>query len=246
MTVYQQEGYEVRFDWGEEGAAALAEACDVLVVIDVLTFTTTVGVAVARGAVVLPYRLRDGGADAFARAHDALLAVPRREVGEGHPYSLSPATVAAVPAGTRIVLASPNGATVTTAAAGGRARLIAASLRNAAAAAAAARSLGGVVGVVAAGERWPDGALRPAFEDVVGAGAVIDRLGPDGLSPEALSARAAFAAARHDIPGLLAECASGRELIAAGYPDDVRLAAEVEVSRIVPLFDGTAFRAFEP
>ena len=55
--------------------------------------------------------------------------------------------------------------------------MIAGGLRNAAAVAAAAARAGDVVGVIAAGERWPDGSLRPAIEDLLGAGLDPGRAG---------------------------------------------------------------------
>jgi 2-phosphosulfolactate phosphatase len=83
------------------------------------------------------------------------------------------------------------------------------------------------VAVVAAGERWPDGSLRPAVEDLYGAGAVIEALrvlGWTDLSPEARAAAAAYTAVRPDLGQALAASASGRELVAAGFGEDVAIA----------------------
>jgi 2-phosphosulfolactate phosphatase len=139
-----------------------------------------------------------------------------------------------------VVLASPNGATVSLAAAEAGAVVLAGCLRNASAVAAAARDLGGPVGVVAAGELRHDGSLRPAVEDLIGAGAVLNALGGHP-SPEARAAVAAFLDAAPDLPSVLAGCASGRELAARGLDADLRLAAEHDVSRTVPRLEGGAF-----
>ena len=140
MTTEEQTGFDPRLAWGVEATIELAPSCPVLVV-------------VARGARVAPRPWPD----ATLRA------------GPG-PGSLSPAALAGVAPGTLVELASPNGATVSLAAAGAGALVLVGCLRNASAVAAAARRLGGPVGVVAAGERRPDGSLRPAVEDLVGAG----------------------------------------------------------------------------
>jgi 2-phosphosulfolactate phosphatase len=47
-----QSSYQVRFDWGVEGADAVASDADVIVIVDVLSFCTTVDVAVAGGGYV--------------------------------------------------------------------------------------------------------------------------------------------------------------------------------------------------
>ncbi|MCU1650541.1 MAG: 2-phosphosulfolactate phosphatase, partial [Pseudonocardia sp.] len=68
--------------------------------------------------------------------------------------------------------------------------------------------------VIAAGERWPDGSLRPAVEDQWGAGALIEALrarGWSGLSPEAETAAASYRAVAGDLGSALGACAGGRE-----------------------------------
>jgi 2-phosphosulfolactate phosphatase len=102
------------------------------------------------------------------------------------------------------------------------------------------RGVGGPVGVVAAGERRPDGSLRFAVEDLLGAGAILTALG-GRPSPEARAAVAAFLDAAPDLPATLASCTSGRELVARGLAADLDLAAEHDVSRTVPRLAGGAF-----
>ncbi|MEZ5094765.1 MAG: 2-phosphosulfolactate phosphatase [Nocardioides sp.] len=197
---------------------------------------------------MLPYPWGEAEAAAYAAAHGAVLARGRRQaLTEGGGPSLSPASLVATEAGARLVLPSPNGSMIAHALAAGGATVVAASLRNAPAVAGwlAARAEDGPVAVLAAGERWPDGSLRPAVEDLWGAGAVVDALadsGVTGLSPEAAQAAAAFAAVRDRVADELARCASGRELVAAGFADDVRLAGEHAVARVVPVLGNGAFR----
>ena len=92
---FDQDGHRVRFEWGPNGLRRLAPGSDVVVIVDVLSFTTAVDIAVGRGATVLPYRWHDGGelhgcgsgiekamkgqsADVdLAAAHDASAVVPR-------------------------------------------------------------------------------------------------------------------------------------------------------------------------
>ena len=140
----------------------------------------------------------------------------------------------------RETLASPNGATVSLDLADAGAVVLAGCLRNASAVAAAARDLGGPVGVVAAGERRLDGSLRPAVEDLVGAGAILHALG-GRPSPEARAAIAAFLDAAPDLASVLAACISGRELAARGLAGDLRMAAGLDVSQAVPRLSGGVF-----
>lgn len=243
---HDQGAYAVRCDWGPAGAAHVP--ADVAVVVDVLSFTTTVAVAVGQGIEVLPFRWRDDRARAYAASRGALLAVGRLEAREqAGRVSLSPAAMAEVTGVDRIVLPSPNGSTIALALAGTGARVVAGSLRNASAVAAHLAPLvrdGATCVVVQAGERWPDDTLRPCVEDLWGAGAILCglvRLGVEGLSPEARAATHAWAGAQ--LPTDLRDCAGGRELAAAGFADDVEMAAQVDASDVVPVLEGDTFVA---
>lgn len=234
-----QQLYRVRLTWGAEGVQLLAPVSDVVVIVDVLSFSTAVDVAGGRGASVIPRRWRDESATDHARATSVTLAVSRREVSAGAPYSLSPATLATIPAGTRLVLPSPNGSTLAVIAARSGAIVLAGCLRNATAVGLAAHQLGRRVAVVAAGEHWPDGAgWRPALEDELGAGGIVDAIGSDP-SPEAWLAVAAYRAAGPEAATLIADSESGRELRDAGFSRDVEIATQLDVSQVVPrLVDG--------
>jgi 2-phosphosulfolactate phosphatase len=207
-----------------------------VIVVDVLSFSTAVDVAVGRGARVLPQRYGDpDAARADALARGLLPAGPR----DGTAPSLRPSSLVGLPAGTGIALPSPNGATLCAAVADSGAVLFAGCLRNASAVAAAALAVGGPVGIVPAGERWPGDTLRVAAEDAIGAGAIAAAMPAAQRSPEAELAVAQFAAARARLPEVLATTASGRELLADGYGADVELAAAYDTSGIAPrLRDG--------
>jgi 2-phosphosulfolactate phosphatase len=98
--------------------------------------------------------------------------------------------------------------------------------------------------VVPAGERWGDGSMRPAVEDLIGAGAIINYLMEKrSVSAEASVALSAYRAAAERLHETLAECSSGRELIERGFGKDVEMAAELNCSRCAPMLVGGAYRA---
>lgn len=214
----------VHVEWGAVGAARLAESCDVVVVCDVLSFSTVVSVAVAGGVTVYPHPWNDPRAAGRAAELGAVLAGAR-----GTEASLAPSTFAC-PAGSGVVLPSPNGAMCALAADAAGAMVMSAALRNRRAVARWIDANAGTVGIVAAGERWPDGSLRPAYEDWIGAGALAALLDADSCSPEAAAAAAAFALRRP-----LAEVMSGVELADKGFADDVRMAEELDADDVAPL-----------
>lgn len=233
--------FDARCDWGADGLHRAARGAEIIVIVDVLSFATAVSIAVERGATVFPFARRGDEAAAYARRRDALLAGDR---DQGAGYSLFPHSLLTIPAGTRLVQPSPNGATLTLAAAAYCPTVCVGCLRNAAAVASVCRAVGGTVAVVAAGEVWRgetarEDALRFAVEDLVGAGAILTALAPRRPSPEAAAAMALFHPAQSALPRFLLECASGQELIARGYGADVGLAAERDVGQAVPfLRDG--------
>jgi len=227
--VFDQAEYDFRCEWGLAGANVLGPISDVVIVVDVLSFSTAVDIAVARGAAVLPYGWRDRPAEEFAASKGAWLAAPRSSHGG---YSLSPASLLSIPAGAALVLPSPNGSTLCLHT--GRVVTFTACLRNSAAVAARARECGRHIAVIPAGEQWSDGSLRPGIEDWIGAGAVLAEL-RGGLSPEAEAAVAAFERHRRNLHDVLMRCGSGRELVARGFARDVELAAEWGASGAAPV-----------
>ena len=236
---HRQAAYAVRFDWGPTGAGAIAEGADVAVVVDVLSFTTTLTVAVERGIEVWPFPWKDERAPAYAEERDAALAVGRRAAREAAGGRDQPQPRRHGP---------PHGCLETGAPVAQRVEDLCRSRRR--------RGRGGRRLPPQPhggrpqpqrdrhgrggrrGERWPDGSLRPCAEDLWGAGATIAALvdlGATDLSPEARVAEAAFRAVAGDVPAQLRDCAGGRELTAAGFGPDVAVAAELDVTDVVPV-----------
>ena len=247
-AVFGQGRFRVRMVWASAGAAAAVRRGDVAVVVDVLRFTTTLNVATDLGTDVYPYAFGADAAADFARRLDAKLAVGRRQVRTSEDVSLSPASILAASPAHRLVLPSPNGSALSFGLIDAGATVAGACLRNRRAVAAwvrAALERDRAVGVtvVAAGERWGDGSLRPAVEDLWGAGAVLAALEGfvGGFSPEARTAAAAFGAVKGSLESVLLDCASGQELVTAGFAEDVRLAAQLDVSDGVPVLDHDRF-----
>ena len=233
---FDQQEFDIRCEWGEHGIAVLAPLSDVAVIVDVLSFSTSVDIAVHQGAVVFPYRGNHIEAAEFAASVQAVLADPSRSLGRP---SLSPQSLVNIPANTRIVLPSPNGATLTLAAKS--TPVLAGCLRNAQAVARAAKHYGSKIAVIPAGERWPDDhSLRPSLEDLIGAGAIISHLN-GRLSPEARGAVAIFREAESALGEWLSQCSSGKELIERGYREDVLLASQLDISTSAPVLKDGAF-----
>ena len=236
MKVFEQHGFEVRFGWGPNGLRTLAPLVEAVVIVDVLSFSTAVDVALDRGVVVFPYRWHNGTEFAFAASVGAEVAA--KEPGDG--WSLRPSSLVEAPAGLRLLLPSPNGSALAFGASdAGASTTIVGCVRNAEA---VARSLDDAesVAVIAAGERWRGtvGPLRPAIEDQLGAGRIVRALGRSSVSPEARTAVQTADVADDELAWLISESASGRELRSRGFAGDVRLAVDADCSAVVPKLDG--------
>jgi 2-phosphosulfolactate phosphatase len=235
---YDQLPYDIRCEWGLPGIEQLAPASDVVVIVDILSFSTCVDIAVSRGAVVYPYKWKGGPHEYDRSSIDAGAQLASQERSAAR-FSLSPASLTGIAPGTKLVLPSPNGSALSLAT--GIRPTLAGCFRNAKAIALAAQMLGTAILVVPAGERWADGSLRPAIEDLLGAGSIICHLNGK-KSPEAQIAQAAFLSVESRLEATLRACSSGRELIERGFEQDVRLAAQLDASDTVPALRDGAYQ----
>jgi 2-phosphosulfolactate phosphatase len=239
---FNQDEFQIHCEWGLEAVKRLAPTSGTVVIVDVISFTTCVDVAISRGGQVYPYPWRDERSIEFARSTGAILATSSRKDPGG--FSLAPSSMLHLPRGTKVVLPSPNGATLSLAT--GTTPTFAGCLRNAPAVAAAAAATAGDrrITIIPAGERWEDGSLRPALEDWMGAGAILHALqekapSPGRLSPEAEVAVAVFLHFRQRLFETLAACSSGKEAADRGSIEDIHLAADWNASQVAPrLVDG--------
>lgn len=231
--------HEVHVEWGLDGLLSRLDQTDVYVIVDVLSFSTCVDVAVEQGAHILPSR---EGPEAWelARESGAELATRRGRKGR---YTLSPVSFYEIPAGTTVVLPSANGASLCLETA--EIPTFTACLRNSTAVAGAAVQIGKRITVVAAGERWPNGSLRPALEDWIGAGAVVARMAAR-RTPEASAAEAAFSHVRGRLVSTLMATPTGHELVYRGFEMDVHCAAELDATRRAPILVENVFLPVDP
>jgi 2-phosphosulfolactate phosphatase len=240
MSYTDQSEYDVRVEHGFQGLAAVAAASiATIIVVDVLSFSTCVSVAVERGALVYPYPWQAGGLLPYAEARSAVAAGKRGDPSA--PYSLSPASLTYASPGERIVLPSPNGSSLSFEARR-YGRVIAGCFRNRSAIASFVSTDLYPVAVVAAGERWPDNSLRPALEDQLAVGAIVAALS-GSRSPEADAAVAVFRGLGTELLSALMTCSSGRELAEQGFARDIEVAAELDSCKLVPVLTGEYFSA---
>ncbi|MEO1290940.1 MAG: 2-phosphosulfolactate phosphatase [Chloroflexota bacterium] len=240
MQANQQNQFDIRCEWGERGIDALREGSDVIVIVDVLSFSTCVSIATHNGAIVYPFYSKTQSAENYAHNQHALLATKNRNATG---YTLSPKSLMTIPDKTKIVLPSPNGSTLSTMT--DNIPTFAGCLRNARAIANHASQIGKRVSVIPAGERWfsIDFSLRPSLEDYIGAGAIIHYLSGK-KSIEAQVAENTFIHFKDNLHDCFQQIGSGIELIEKGFAEDVYLASQLNVSDVAPRLTDDAYQAY--
>lgn len=231
------------FHWGRSGAIRASENSEIVVIVDVLSFSTTVAYAVKQGAFIYPLALGDDPTD-LIKKYIAEAAVPRMDVPDKGRFSLSPLTYMGIEKNTRVVLPALNGGTCCKLAQGNSNTILIGALVN-------AQSIGRhimsllnksnvvkTITVVACGERFKrlnsDGGIRFAIEDYLGAGAILSWLNSN-KTPEAEVCEEALKHNQVNLERVIWDCESSGELREIGFGDDVKLASQLNAFEVVPV-----------
>ena len=60
--IFDQSLFDIRLEWGAKGIEQLAPVSGVVIIVDVLSFSTAVDIATANCAIIYPYRWKDQSA----------------------------------------------------------------------------------------------------------------------------------------------------------------------------------------
>ncbi|MEH7107483.1 2-phosphosulfolactate phosphatase, partial [Bacillus sp. JJ1764] len=239
--MFSQSLFNCRVEWGMRGAREAAERGDIIIIVDVLSFSSTVISALSNGAIIYPYPPNLDG-KTYAEKVGAEYILGRAEADKIGKPTLSPVSFTQEHSNKKYVLSSLNGAFCTWIASKVPALLIG-SLLNASSVSSIANQLrvksNSNITVVPCGEQWNnvknyDNSLRPSIEDYLGAGVILSYLDGD-KSPEAEVCIGAFQHAKEKINELIWECGSGRELRQKGFEDDVKYCSHLNVFDTVPI-----------
>jgi len=241
------------FYWSRAGAIRASENSEIVVIVDTLSFSTTVAYAVKKGAVIYPLVLGDDPTD-LRNKYNAEVAVHRTDVPSHGKYSLSPLTYFNIEKGTKVVLPALNGGTCCKLAQGKSNTVLIGALVNAQSIGRHIMSLlnksnvSNSVSVIACGERFKksnsEGELRFAIEDYLGAGSIISELNIN-KTPEAKVCEGAYKHNQVNLERLIWDCESGVELRDIGFGDDVKFASHLNTIEAVPVLIDNNIRNIE-
>lgn len=243
--------YVCNVEWGIRGAREAAERGDIIIIVDVLSFSSTVITALSHGAVIYPYPPNLNG-KLFAEQVGAEFILGRAEAAKHGLPTLSPISFSQEHANKKYVLSSLNGAMCTWVASKVPALLIGSLLNGSSVSSIANQlrlQLNTNITVVPCGEQWNDvreseNSLRPCIEDYLGAGAILSNLNGT-KSPESEVCIGAFQSAKQKINEIIWECESGRELRNRGYEKDVKHCSRWDVYQTVPILNNNHFVSVE-
>jgi len=240
-NIFNQAPFQCRMDWGERGVIEASNRGDIIIVVDVLSFSSAITNAVHQGAIVYPFP-KTGDIQEFGKLVNAKVCLGRIESQEAGVPSLSAPSFNKSHKGEKFVLSSRNGATCVMASKKDSNILIGC-LLNVSSVASVANKIQKEknlnITVVACGERWNSingevRELRPCVEDYLGAGAILKLL--EGTkSPEARVCICAFENSRQNLAGLITDSSSGRELAAKGFLGDVTFSLQNDLFKEIPI-----------
>ncbi|MGN7179752.1 2-phosphosulfolactate phosphatase [Cytobacillus kochii] len=237
-------------EWGKRGAREAANRGDIVIIVDVLSFSSTVVTGLNYGAIIYPYPPHLNG-KAYAQSLGAQYILGRAEAARLGAPTLSPVTFNHSHDRQKYVLSSLNGAFCTWIASHIPALFIG-SLLNASAVASAANqlsaSLNANITVVPCGELWNgvkefEDSLRPAMEDYLGAGAILSRI-EGKQSAEVQVCIGAFQHSKSTLSRLIWDCTSGIELRERGFEKDVKHCSRLNIYQTVPILKNQHFSEY--
>jgi 2-phosphosulfolactate phosphatase len=246
--MFSQSPFACRFEWGLKGVRDAAFRGDIIIIVDVLSFSSAVVTAAHYGAKIFP-SFDYESAYLFAEQTGGTVALKRDEAYGGP--SLSPLSYGPSDKGRHYILPSPNGSACASSLSGKGNTLLCGSLINAESAAEKAMEIKDErsITVIACGEQWTDvtaseNSLRPCLEDYLGAGAILSFL-HGSKSPEASVCNFSFLSVREKLEDLIWDCGSGRELRKKGYEEDVTYCSRLNLYNTVPVFVKDHFESSE-
>ncbi len=201
-----------------------------IVVVDVLTFCTTVDIAISKDSTIIPTALEDDSLlRPLAEKQNAILAGKRGNIG----ITLSPASMQSLQPKQKILLPSLNGSPLINLASKFTKPVFTGCLRNSEALAKLLMKKHYFpILFVAAGEKFPNRTLRPSIEDYWGVGSILALLNGE-KTMEAQCAEKSFDFVSHNLKKALIASESGQELCTHGYQEDVEVAADFNASNRV-------------